>query len=669
MEEHNATEFNDWCIGCLLGDTLVVSNPSVKQIQEVKTGERVLTAKGEYKQVARVITHRHSGFIYRIRVKSFGAISATPEHPFIAVKRTNGRHKHNETFTEERISAENLKVGDYFVFPIMSEVRDIKSLPLHYERKTKDTRSIALPDSVEVNGDLLRLFGYYIAEGSAGERAVIFTFNKNESQFIDDVENLMRDIFGLDVHKYSKEDNEGIDLVFNSSYLSEIFKELFGTGAANKRIPHEFMFLPKEKQASLINGMWRGDGYFDEVKAGYATISVVLSEQLKMLLLRQGIVPSVYAEPAHGIHKKAYRTYVINCDDYNRLADIVGSSSRRSNFRDKRSSIIRDDRVYLPISSVERLPYEGPVYDLTMNDTDHTFVTNVTASGNCGDFGILRSEELLTDELKLDYKNFVVVSGIGCSGKAPHFFPNKISGVHTLHGRALAFATGIKLSNPSMEVLVQAGDGDTFGIGAGHFVNAGRRNINMTLLVHDNGVYGLTKGQASPTLHRGEKTKSLPKPNINDSINPIALALSVGYTFVARGFAYDVNGTKELIKKAIKHKGMALVDVLQPCPSYNDINTNEWYRKRVYNLDIDPVVKSMDEVPQKINTAISRSYEWEEKIPIGVFYQNELVPTFEERLKENIPDYDINYPAIQKIEEQGEANTVYEKLLKSRKVA
>ena len=287
----------------------------------------------------------------------------------------------------------------------------------------------------------------------------------------------------------------------------------------------------------------------------------------------------------------------------------------------------------------------------------------------CGDFGILRSEELLTDELKLDYKNFIVVSGIGCSGKAPHFFPNKISGVHTLHGRALAFATGIKLSNPSMEVLVQAGDGDTFGIGAGHFVNAGRRNINMTLLVHDNGVYGLTKGQASPTLHRGEKTKSLPKPNINDSINPIALALSVGYTFVARGFAYDVNGTKELIKKAIQHKGMALVDVLQPCQSYNDINTNEWYRKRVYNMDIDSVVKSMDEVPQKINAAISKSYEWEEKIPLGIFYQNELVPTFEERLKENIHDYDVNYPAIQKIEEQGEANTVYEKLLQARKVA
>lgn len=287
----------------------------------------------------------------------------------------------------------------------------------------------------------------------------------------------------------------------------------------------------------------------------------------------------------------------------------------------------------------------------------------------CGDFGILRAEDLALEELKFDYKNFVVVSGIGCSGKAPHFFSHKISGVHTLHGRALAFAAGIKLSNPSLNVLIEAGDGDTFGIGAGHFVNAGRRNIDMTLLVHDNGVYGLTKGQASPTLHRGEKTKSLPKPNINDAINPIALALSVGYTFVARGFAYDVNGTKELIKKAIQHKGMALVDVLQPCPTYNDINTNEWYRKRVYNMDINPVVDKLEEIPQKISAAITKSYEWEEKIPLGIFYQNELVPTFEERLKESMPDYMDNYPSVQKIEENGEATTVYDKLLQARKVA
>jgi len=173
----------------------------------------------------------------------------------------------------------------------------------------------------------------------------------------------------------------------------------------------------------------------------------------------------------------------------------------------------------------------------------------------CGDFGILRAEEMAIQELGVDYKKVVLVSGIGCSGKLPHFVSLPVSGVHTLHGRAITFATGIKLANPELEVIVNVGDGDGLGIGAGHFVNAGRRNVDFTVIVHNNGVYGLTKGQASPTLRRGEKTKSLPKPNINDAINVIALALTAGYTFAARTYAYDVKLTKDIIKAAIRHKG------------------------------------------------------------------------------------------------------------------
>jgi len=270
----------------------------------------------------------------------------------------------------------------------------------------------------------------------------------------------------------------------------------------------------------------------------------------------------------------------------------------------------------------------------------------------CGNFGILRSLELAIKENGMDYKSTVLVSGIGCSGKVPHFVSEKISGVHTLHGRSLAFATGIKLANPSLNVVIDAGDGDTFGIGVGHFVSAGRRNLSMVLIVHDNGVYGLTKGQASPTLKRGEKTKSLPKPNINDAINPIALAIASGYTFVARAFAYDVNGTKEMIKKAMLHKGTAFIDLLQPCPTYNDINTNEWYRSRVYPIESSYVVNDPKEATAKMAAAISKSYE-EDKIAIGIFYENNTVPSYEERIKEDIPDYLNNYPASQKIEENG----------------
>ena len=286
----------------------------------------------------------------------------------------------------------------------------------------------------------------------------------------------------------------------------------------------------------------------------------------------------------------------------------------------------------------------------------------------CGDFGILRGVESALSEMKLDFTDTVLVSGIGCSGKLPHFVAGPISGVHTLHGRALAFAMGIKLANPSLKVIVDAGDGDTYGIGVGHFVSAGRRNVSMTLIVHDNRVYGLTKGQAAPTMPLGEKTKSLPKPNINGPINPIALAVSSGYTYVARSFAYDTALTKTLIKEAVAHKGMALIDILQPCPTYNDINTNEWYKERIYKLEDDPEVHDESETLAKMTQAIKNAYIGEDKIPIGVFYKNELVPTYEDRLKANISNYLTNYPATQKIEEKGGSVTDITNLLEARKV-
>jgi 2-oxoglutarate ferredoxin oxidoreductase subunit beta len=217
-------------------------------------------------------------------------------------------------------------------------------------------------------------------------------------------------------------------------------------------------------------------------------------------------------------------------------------------------------------------------------------------------------------------------------------------------------------------VVVSAGDGDTYGIGAGHFVSAGRRNASIALIVHDNRVYGLTKGQASPTMPMGERTKSLPKPNINGPINPVALAVASGYTFVARSFAYDVAMTKDLIKQAIMHKGMALVDVLQPCPTYNDINTNEWYKKRIYKLEDDPEVRSEKDAMAKITQAIKNAYIGDDEIPVGLFYKNELVPTYEERLKANIPNYLDNYPAFQKIEEDGAPVADLGRLIEARRV-
>ena len=281
----------------------------------------------------------------------------------------------------------------------------------------------------------------------------------------------------------------------------------------------------------------------------------------------------------------------------------------------------------------------------------------------CGDFGILVALQMALAELGLEPHRVVVVSGIGCSGKPPHFV--KTYGVHTLHGRVLPFAQGIKIANPDLEVIAMGGDGDGLGIGAGHFVNAGRRNMDMAYLIHDNGVYGLTKGQASPTLNLGLQTKALPKPNINAAINPIALALVSGYTFVARAYAYDTKHLKDVIKEAIQHKGLAFVDILQPCPTYNNINTKEWYggedrkdpktgkpQPRVYKLSdlgFDPVVHDLKEDYAKKVAALEKAQEWGDRISIGIFYKNELLPTFQDRFTQRIPFYPSRPPAKQKI--------------------
>jgi 2-oxoglutarate ferredoxin oxidoreductase subunit beta len=299
----------------------------------------------------------------------------------------------------------------------------------------------------------------------------------------------------------------------------------------------------------------------------------------------------------------------------------------------------------------------------------------------CGDFGIVSALRMALAELNLPPGKVAIFSGIGCSGKTPHMV--NAYGIHTLHGRLLPFAMGAKLANPELEVIAVGGDGDGLGIGAGHFVNAGRRNVDMVYMIYNNGVYGLTKGQASPTLKLGLKTKSLPKPNLNSSTNPVMAALAAGYTFIARGYAYDVTHLKELMKKAIAHRGMALLEILQPCPTYNDINTKEWYAgedridlktgkptPRLYNLDdagYDPSVRDpedQDECLRKITEVITKSMEWGDRIPIGVFYRNEHISTFDERISGNIPDYSKNPPSKQPIKsEDGKPLTDITKLL------
>jgi 2-oxoglutarate/2-oxoacid ferredoxin oxidoreductase subunit beta len=289
----------------------------------------------------------------------------------------------------------------------------------------------------------------------------------------------------------------------------------------------------------------------------------------------------------------------------------------------------------------------------------------------CGDFGILNAIQMSLSELRIPPHNVALFSGIGCSGKTPHFIHTY--GIHTLHGRVLPFAQGAKLSNPNLKIIAVGGDGDGLGIGSGHFVNSGRRNVDITYIIYNNGVYGLTKGQAAPTLKLGMKTKSLPQPNMNDSINPISLALISGFTFIARGYSYDVKHLKETIKKGILHKGLSFIDVLQPCPTYNDINTKEWYQSyeideanpsikipKIYKLEdenYNGIVDNENEISDKISLAIQKSREWGKRIPIGVFYQNDKAITYGERIENRIENYLSSPPATQIINDK-DGNTI-----------
>jgi len=269
----------------------------------------------------------------------------------------------------------------------------------------------------------------------------------------------------------------------------------------------------------------------------------------------------------------------------------------------------------------------------------------------CGNFGILTAVARAFEELGLDPSKTVVVSGIGCSGKIAHFL--NVNGVHTLHGRSIPFAMGIKLSNPDLTVVVHGGDGDLLGIGAGHFVALGRRNLDIVVILHNNGVYGLTKGQASPTLPLNIKTKALLKPNIQQSLNPVALAIIAGYTFVARGYAFEGEHLKNLVKKAIAHRGAAFIDVLQPCITFNDVFTADYYRKRVYRLEDEsswnPVVEKPEEKNLKMLKAIEKSLVWGNRIPIGVFYEDRTVSTLEERFSQRLKIYPGINPSSSRI--------------------
>jgi 2-oxoglutarate/2-oxoacid ferredoxin oxidoreductase subunit beta len=256
---------------------------------------------------------------------------------------------------------------------------------------------------------------------------------------------------------------------------------------------------------------------------------------------------------------------------------------------------------------------------MTVTIADYNGLTPAWCPG-CGNFGILAAVKKTLVELNLDPHNILLVSGIGQAGKLPHYTKGNV--FNSLHGRPLPPAIGAKLANSELIVIAISGDGDGYGEGGNHFIHAARRNHDITYLVHNNQIYGLTKGQTSPTSDIGFVTKTTPQ-GAPPPINPITLAIAAGASFVARAFAGDIDYLSQIIKQGINHRGFALIDILQPCVSFNHKNTYQWYKERVYKLEQDGNYDPSDK-----NAAFKKAQEWGEHIPTGVFFREDR-PTYE----------------------------------------
>ncbi|HOW35155.1 MAG TPA: 2-oxoacid:ferredoxin oxidoreductase subunit beta [Candidatus Omnitrophota bacterium] len=239
----------------------------------------------------------------------------------------------------------------------------------------------------------------------------------------------------------------------------------------------------------------------------------------------------------------------------------------------------------------------------------------------CGDFGILNALQKALVRLNKAPKDILMVSGIGQAAKTPHYV--KANCFNGLHGRALPAAIAAKIANRNLTVIVTTGEGDCYGEGGNHFLHNIRRNVDITLIVHDNQIYGLTKGQASPTTEVGLKTKVQTEGVINIPFHPLEAAIALGCGFVARGYSADSEHLASLIVEGVGHKGFSLIDVLQPCVSFNKVNTYQWYAKHIYKLE-------EGYNPSDKMAAYKKAQEWSERIPLGVIYKTEQ-PTFEEK--------------------------------------
>lgn len=382
---------------CLPANTQIMANPIMEKIEDLAKGNKVLSHDGNYNEALQSFVREYSGKLITIH-NSLGSASMTPEHLVYAIKKPKSSSfdhtRYKKRLCPAWFCAEHLERRDIFLYPIPKEVKNTEFLEITQEKAKWDFNSKALPKKVKVSPETLELFGLFIAEGHSRHNEVTFTLSEKETQIAERITKYSSEIFGLNSRVRERKNQHRIDVTIGSVFLSRFFASLFGKGAENKHIPKELSFLEPSLQRSLIKGIWQGDGFISlerkNPRAGYATVSHKLANQLKLILLRQKIGCSMYVEPERIIkgvkHKKSYRIHVGSLESVERLASILGKrfDRKKLNRRIATHSWFDNDYYYAPITLVTKSKFEGKVYNVEIANS-HSYATENLITHNCGD--------------------------------------------------------------------------------------------------------------------------------------------------------------------------------------------------------------------------------------------------------------------------------------------
>jgi len=385
-------------IVCLLPYQNIHINNNLREINKISRENSVLSHKGRYNRVDKVTKRIYKGKILTIKNK-LGKIRLTPDHLILGIKVPQGnkflRTKNRKGLISAWYHAEQLKKGDIVLYPILKKEKDLDYIEINIPKLKWDFKSKEIPNKISLSPDLLKLFGYFLAEGNIQDKPtrtfISFTLNIKEREIVEDIKKISKNLFGLDVTVREKPRVKTVVVYLYSARLARFFKQLFGNGAQRKTIPDFIMNLPAGRQKSLIYGLWKGDGYVnldrDGPRAGYCTISYLLAQQVKVLLLRQKIAPSIYTEKEKKIkgvnHKKAYRIHIGQRESLFKLCSILNIKyNPRSYISEK--SWFDDNYLYAPVTEIKKEKYNGLVYNLEVRHS-HSFTSESFCLHNCGD--------------------------------------------------------------------------------------------------------------------------------------------------------------------------------------------------------------------------------------------------------------------------------------------